>query len=398
MTTIAVRIDPLDPLLFGDNRSARAGEDHALGDQDPTPATIYGAVGGKIAAALGVRGQKDWNEEAKAVLGPFVAELDRETPDRAELLGYALHDFEDGDLWFPKPLHLAVEKRRQGGFDLAARYQPGTGGESPDVVSNLDPAVPLMATGAPKEEAEEPLWVRGHALEQVLAGEECDVIDFVARTAEDFYVGETRVGLTLSNERHTAVEGRLFARPYRRFRGGFSSRYGFQPAGYTAWLRLLSEATSTAWNGTGFLGGDRRRARFTFNETLADETPPPLAAMRKAVVAEAAEPGRGFFAYLLTPSPAREGWPRWAGREAVGAAIGRPLFISGWQGAAAKSWGPRPIETLYPAGSVFFYLWTEAERGSPEARRKILGVPWPQAAAPAFRHAGFGRLLFGVWQ
>jgi hypothetical protein len=122
--------------------------------------------------------------------------------------------------------------------------------------------------------------------------------------------------------------------------------------------------------------------------------------IQKAVLAaaDAAEPGRGFLAYLLTPAPARDGWPPLAGRAAAGAAVGRPLFISGWQSAAEKAWGPRPIETLFPAGSVFFYEWTDAERGSAEDRRRILSPPWPRAAASAFRYAGFGRLLLGVWR
>lgn len=389
---VEARIDPMDPLLFGDNRSARAGEDHALGDQDPSPATIYGAVGGRIAAALGVRRQKEWSEGAAAVLGPFVAELEAETPDRAELLGYALHNFE-GELRFPKPLHLAAEKRSNGEYALAARYQPAARG----VVSSLGTAVPLTAAEGLREEAEEPLWVSAHTLKQALAGEAAGEMDFDAQPAEAFYLAETRVGLALSNDRHTAVAGRLFARPYRRFLGRLRSDAGFSPAGYTAWLRLPAESASPSWNGTGFFGGDRRRARFIFDAVTA-EAPPCFTAMRDAVAAcQAAEPGRGFFAYLLTPAPAHQGWPRWAGREAVGAAVGRPLFVSGWLGAA-KAWGPRPIETLYPAGSVFFFLWTDMERDSAEARCSVLSHDWPQAAQPAFKHAGFGRVLLGLWR
>jgi CRISPR type III-B/RAMP module-associated protein Cmr3 len=394
MTRLAVRIDPLDPLLFGDNRSARAGDDHALGDQDPTPATVYGAIGGRIAAALGARGQRDWSRQAEAVLGPFVAALDRETPDRAELLGYALHDAE-GEPWFPKPLHLVVEERKNRRFDLAACYLPG-GERQAGVVSHLETAAPLAASKITKDEHEDPLWVSAHTLGQALAGEDVDAMDFDARPAESFYLGETRVGLALSNGRHTAVGGRLFARPYRRFRGGLAAK-GFRTAGYTAWLRLPGEAAAGSWNGTGFFGGDRRRARFTFQE-LSGETPPPLEKLRQAVLAASADAGRGFFAYLLTPAPARHGWPAVANHKPAGAAVGRPLFVSGWQGAAEKTWGPRPIETLYPAGSVFFYEWTDAEKDSAEARRQVLSQPWPLAAAPGYRYAGFGRMLLGVWR
>jgi hypothetical protein len=85
MPDLAVALEPLDPVLFGDNRSG------GLADQDPSPATLYGAIGARLAAALGARGQADW-EKAAPVLGPFEPRLDRPSEGRAALLGYTLAD------------------------------------------------------------------------------------------------------------------------------------------------------------------------------------------------------------------------------------------------------------------------------------------------------------------
>ena len=86
MITLDVRIEPAEPILFGDNRSARAGEGHAVADQDPSPATIHGAIGGRIAHRLGARGERHW-APAAGILGPFCRELDQPAAQgsRAEL-------------------------------------------------------------------------------------------------------------------------------------------------------------------------------------------------------------------------------------------------------------------------------------------------------------------------
>src|SRR5215213_5704121 len=102
MVTLQVSLEPVDPMLFGDNRSARAGEDHLLADQDPSPATLYGAIGARIAFQLGARGRGSW-DKAEPVLGKFETDLGKGSTKRAELCGYAAADTQ-GRLWFPRPL------------------------------------------------------------------------------------------------------------------------------------------------------------------------------------------------------------------------------------------------------------------------------------------------------
>jgi len=50
-----VNLMPIEPILFSDNRSARAGGDHLIRDQNPSPHAIYGAIGAYIASNLAVK-------------------------------------------------------------------------------------------------------------------------------------------------------------------------------------------------------------------------------------------------------------------------------------------------------------------------------------------------------
>ncbi len=71
MPVYEVRIEPLEPLLFGDNRSARAGIDHLQRDQNPSPLTLHGAIGRFLAG----RSKDDWpagllGDEQADILNP----------------------------------------------------------------------------------------------------------------------------------------------------------------------------------------------------------------------------------------------------------------------------------------------------------------------------------------
>jgi CRISPR type III-B/RAMP module-associated protein Cmr3 len=383
--TLEVQLEPVDPLLFGDNRASRAGEPHPVADQDPSPATLYGAIGARISHRLGARGQRDW-AAARPVLGDFEPRLDRGSPERAQLCGYALTDA-DGRRWFPKPLHVRVED--DGGLLGLATLRPA----QDDALSSLGSARRLTApdSGSAKE-LEDELWVEESLLSEILRGAELAgrALGRSLRRRESFQQPEPRLGLVIDNATGVTVEGRLFARPYRRFESGVprGSR-GWKSAGYVAWYQVpgLAGKDPRSWNGGGFLGGDRRRVRLSF-EPKED----PLAELRAQGIA-AAEASRGYFAYLLTPAVAESGGFRLGEETPVAAAIGRPLWTSGWSGAAEAS-GPREMRTLLPAGSVFFFDW---EGRTAAERRRHLEDRWLQPAAEAWRNAGFGRVLLGVW-
>ena len=403
---LEIRLDPLDPLLFGDNRSARAGEDHELSDQDPTPATFYGAIGARIAASLGATGESgDW-ARAEPVLGPFHREL-AGGPKRAGLLGFAATDPE-GRSWFPKPAHLWLE-----GLETASGVEPVSGrllGPAPEreqLLSSLPEGMRrVTAPGGdldPRaEEAEGLFFLDERRLAEVLEAPEGfelepDDLRSGLRRPEAFQCQDYRIGLAMDNRTNTAVEGRLFSRPYRRFREGFVGE-SLGTAGFRAWLEVrdLDDHDPADWDAVGFLGGDRRRVEMTHHALASDRPLPDLL----AEVSEGVRGTHGYIAYLLTPAvitgPDLVTELELDGRRPVAAALGRPVHASGWRAWAGEP-GPRPIRTLLPAGSVVFYDWDDSER-SEEARRERLASLWFTSLCPDFEFPGFGRILAGLWR
>jgi CRISPR type III-B/RAMP module-associated protein Cmr3 len=207
---------------------------------------------------------------------------------------------------------------------------------------------------------------------------------------------EVRPGLAIDDETGRAADQMLFSRPYRRFEPGSPDpRHGSLGAGFEAWYETREHFSEPPTPAIGFLGGDRRRARFTWQET-----PEPLVEVREAVLAaleEQAAETQGFLLYLVTPMIAVDDLAAVsvavAGRiyEPVCAAIGKPAYASGWD----TKWNrPRPILALVPAGSVFFYRWGSGERPSPEG---LIDQLWLTAISPHGGSVGFGRVLVGVW-
>lgn len=388
--TLQVRIEPIEPILFGDNRAARLGEGHAISDQDPSPATLYGAIGGRIANELGATGERNW-KPAEEVLGPFVRDLSSLLDKRAELVGYALCDAE-GQPWFPKPLHLRVEK--DAGVRTALELLRPSDHEEPVLSSLAHGWRPLAASMSEIKEDEEPLFVNEALLGQILAGSVSGSLSDAAQTGEMLYRPERRIGLAMSNTTNTAVSGILFSRPYRRFhREILSGESGWASAGFLAWYNVLSLPRDSAqsWDGLGFLGGDRRRAHFRFQKAESD----PLASLREQVI-ERVGSSLGYCAYLLTPAPVPPEGFSFQGHSPIAGALGRILWISGWTGSA-KEQGPRGLLSLIPAGSVLFFRWAP-EQTDPSERKRWIEKHWMGSIDPEYSVTGFGRFLLGVWK
>jgi CRISPR-associated protein Cmr3 len=393
MATVEIGIEPLEPLLFGDNRSSRSGESHLLGDQDPSPLTLFGAVGTRILAALGARGWRDW-DIAEPVLGPFLQDLDRPGPESAQLVGHTVRDAA-GKPWFPAPLHLRVRRGGEAGSQLFGLHPAIPAEAGGDILSSLPTARRLEAPPA-EDESDEGLFVDEGLLSDLLTGSDSRVdrpLGASTRSREELFPAERRLGLAIDNFRGTAIPGALFARPYRRFAGSVDERGRWRGAGFVAWLELPGNGSREvgSFDGIGFLGGDRRRAWFSF--TALGEA--PLARLRSNIAAGLGE-SRGFLVYLLTPLPAESELPAFPWGEPVAAAVGRSRPVSGWD-AQAQSPGPRKIRTLIPAGSVYFFEWSKPETTT-AARQAFLDRHWLQPVDGRYLNGGFGRMLLGVWR
>ncbi len=375
MALYEVRIEPLEPVLFGDNRSARAGFDHLQRDQDPSPLTLHGAIGQFLAGRSGT-----WPAH---LLGDRESDILKPESRVAELLGYSLRGPE-GNLYFPRPRHLRCTLG-DGAPVAKDLLTPGDRNGA-----KASPAWPLLLFPADDEpldeEAEGEVLLTESALEKVLRGE---VPRDGARFPSGLFLAEPRPGIAMNNEAGTVFEGAFFTRPYRRFKLSASTA----PAGFTAWFQTLAPLRLDTSAGIGFLGGDRRRARFEFREA----GPVALNDLCERVAEAAAEEeSRGFLLYLLTPALVREAPTSPARLSARAAALGKPAYASGWDVQRNR---PRPVHTLIPAGSVYFFDWPPDAPLGP-VRADLVRNLWlkPLDEKDEGAAAGFGRCLPGIWR
>lgn len=396
MSILSVKIIPIDPLLFRDNRSARAGEDHLISAHGPSPFTIFGAIGAHIARKFGVKPDySDWQAVVAPVLGEFISDLNSIPDEIAALWGYTYFD-EARKTYFPRPLVFRITEVPKGSKSfyalpaLQVTSQPG--------FSNCPfPEKYLQSSGKEEgeyEEYERPFSIDQELLESLLTWQAIDEEQRLegVKLYPDLYEEEFRTGLQMVNAKNITEEGYLFNRPYWRFRADFSvDQREMQTAGIQAWFSVLQEPDDVEdWNSIGFVGGDRRRAHFEFT-VLNDR---PLLQLRDRVSA-AVIGTNGFFACLLTPTLAfhKTAWPIIDEQQPVAAAIGKPLYMSGWM-HSQQGQQPRPMQHLLPPGSTFFYEWPSDD---PEQREEIIKKNWFTSISKGYEIFGFGRILMGVW-
>lgn len=385
MPLYRVQIDPLDPLLFGDSRSARAGLDHLQRDQDPSPLTIHGALGQHVLEACG----GSWPCPPLGVRQDDVLDPSGEM---AELLGFTYRGAE-GQPLFPKPLHLRCRRSKRGRLLpvdlLAPAALPTKARASSQAQWEELFLAPEPAGDEEPDEYEGDVWISEAILREVLCGR-APSSDVGLYLENHVYRPEGRPGIAVDNRTGRVFEGAFFTRPYRRFRPPpLDPRNPHAGAGMTAWLRTLEPVPESSGD-TAFLGGDRRRARLCF-EKVGEQPREVLPDLLAAVVRAAEEERtRGFVLVLLTPAIQEPGVPVVEDLEPVAAVQGKPSHVSGWDVRARQ---PRPLLALVPAGSCFFYRWPSAE-GHGELVRRL----WLQAFRRRGAAVGFGRCLVGVWR
>lgn len=372
-------IEPIDSLLFGDNRSARAGIDHLQLDQDPSPLTIHGALGRFI-----------WEKSGPGfpthLLGKQVEDILNPDEPVAELLGVAFRD-PSAQLWFPRPLNLRCWKTV--GRDRKPRYW------SKDLLVPSEIAdqetsckLPRLLISEPlQHETDEPLLVSELFLSRILRGEvqEESITDYV-RCPTDVYRPDVRLGIAIQNATGQTEEGMFFSRPYRRFGPAAADGTGVLGWSFAAWL-ATPETIPNGPPGFGFIGGDRRRARFHLLSIASrDEI---LRSVRDDVISHV-DGSRGFLTYLLTPRIIDEASQcQVGGADRISTVTGRPQFVSGWNTRMPQH--PRPLIALEPAGSIHFFEWPAGADKAAFIREHWLSNIGRGGAA------GFGRILLGVW-
>ncbi|MCB0291635.1 MAG: hypothetical protein KDH97_15370, partial [Calditrichaeota bacterium] len=389
-----VNLMPIEPILFTDNRSARAGEDHLIQDQDPSPHTIYGAIGACVAGMYGVEvDEKQWEPVASKYLGKFAGNIRDGDPARSELLGYHYQD-PDGHFWFPRPQHIRLRQPGKEKIWIAAAGRIEKL-ESELTAASLETFERFLNYEADDKECELPDLFSLDLLKDCLCGN-IQVTELTPDSdrlpLEHLYRHENRLGLGMDYERNQTLTGRLFSRPYRRYSAQVDSNGNWSGMSIRAYFKTTAPLESERIKNRriALLGGDRGRAIAEFESAAGEK--PLLEICRE--VQQAAEDSDGFYLYLLTPAVREGDWPLIKGVKPLAAAIGKDHAVSGWN-SNRQGQHPRPIRRLLPAGSVLFYPWPEG-KPDPQLIHEYWLEPLTYQKGEHYRNSGFGRLLIGV--
>ncbi len=376
MTSYQVTLLPLDPVLFGDNRSAAAG---LIGDQDPSMLTFYGAVGTALIQHNGGAFPTSW-------LGKLQTDVLSPNSDIAEIQALCLVD-PSGKRWFVKPESLQCAVGMSGVISahhyLSIKPSEGHSGAYPALAESTA----LISNPA------ESVLVSEAALSQILCQQ---VVHLVQNTElqeqQTLYKPDARPGIQIDPDQDQVASGQFFSRPYRRFSGAKLPHTDAQlSAGYALYYQTLQPVSPTSGEVEGFIGGDRRRMRLTL-EKVTDVF---LVNAQQAVRAELAN-STGFLLYLLTPAIrdialtevelGTTDYPVYA------AALGHNQRVSGWDNAQKC---PRPLHTIVPSGSVYYFKWPDSI--DLETQEAVLDGLWLSSISSLGAAVGFGRCLVGVW-
>lgn len=347
-------LDAVDPLVFGDGRSAGTGE--VYGRALP-PSQV---VAGLARTRQGLDSNGAWvgdPEKAKriAVQGPFPALLGR-----------------DGSVeeWlFPRPADaLFVEGglRRLVPLDLTPW----------GLRSNLPGAelvpVGLAVADPSKAKPMKALW-RWSEMERWLSNPDApgEIRGVAAPPVE------TRLHVAIDPATGRALDGALFSTAGRRM----ITEEGA--------IGLGLKTLATIQEGAAPAGGERRMVRWR-------QANKPLPSAPEAVLNSVE--GGAVRVVLATPAIFQHGWrperlfDAPLGSALVAASVGRAEIVSGWDLATNKA---RPTRRCAPSGSVYFLRLG----GDAAARRAWAEAAWlePRADSDTDRLDGYGSLLLGAW-
>jgi len=373
-------IEPSDVWLFRDSRPFAAGEGHtATTIYPPAPFTVQGALrswllGRKMVDWGAFRDQSDESATAMAagighpprkgvagslgafrMRGPFRARL---IAGRAEIL-------------YPAPLDIYHVEDGQW-----RALRPGKTAAVMDWDEGLSPLLP-----DPNDPNDKPDEEPGTALTH--AGL-CDYLDGrrFGLSAGSEMTPEPRLGIAMDYAAGRTADGMLYLAEFARLPSPTDTeRYGL----------LVEVDDAPGWPGEGVIsmGGEARAS--LVRKLAATEAPEPPATLATAT---------RFKIVLLTPAWFAEGrrpesgdWavffgvPAEAKLRCVAAAVGRPLYLGGWDAARG---GHKPLRGFVPPGSVFYF---EADQS--------VAMPAAFTQTPSgelsFSDQGLGAFVAGEW-
>ena len=393
---IGLLLDPLDVLFFRDGRPFEAAS-RGYGGL-PMPQTLMGMIMEHIRGKLGI--------ESKDIHGMRnnAEHTHRWTANVAVRGPWFVEPAEDGesvkDLFLPAPAHLVGDGDNENPkLQLLAPmrnsdFLPGWNPPRRDG----DELRPLVAAGPVGKSKGEAKWLNKDGLESILNGVAPDPAGLVKSSS--VYTYEDRTGIAVDHQKGTAEDGMIYGARFLRLekKRMLYAEVGIEPGSGINLIedtkKLRGQLTSGAL--TLKFGGEARRVRVTvvkpFDWPKAPDSVPST------------EEG-GFSTILVSPVifTCRDGsnstprMPPCVGK-LVGAAVPKPLAISGWAKAALHEGDPTtnaPRSTRYaaPAGTVYF--WQNGKNADSDRPHPTM---YSLAHDPRNRAAGWGVALRGAWK
>jgi CRISPR-associated protein Cmr3 len=369
-----ILIEPHDTFFFRDSIPMSAGQGRGAGARLPLPSTLHEAFRASLLDVYGRSGETaafrpsnaprsgGWLGKGKSVVShgskdfqslrivgpfPFLA------PDSDK------NDHPSGVL-FPLPLDLIFD---EGGNAHTLSLRP----LDPSMHSGDLPALAVSPVPARKDQVSG--FLTAADMSAYLANDLSTLKSVV--TWKELFEEEYRIGVELSPESNSAVQGQLYAathaRPSERFR-------------ILAWAGLKSpindEEEKLAKLSALTLGGERRMARLVRDAIAPVPVVPALPAIpdlpgpvvikwtlaTSAVFANGWLPG---WCKDTTPQARPEGrvcLPLKQGRaQLIATCLGKPVAFAGWDMVKAES---KPTQLAVPAGSVYYFLCENAATAS----------------------------------
>ena len=333
-----IKIKPFDTLYF------RTGRPFTMGSETwadimfpPSPSTFYGAIRSFLIFQRG--GLKEFEEKGYEDIGKIIKDKNGERIVKKGTLRISGLFLYKSELLFPSPLDLVEKDKKEKDKKLI----PLTLINRPKIFISDYPLKKVLIY-KPKEKAEEPSgWLTSINFKDYLKNRKKE-FNFLKHN--ELYLQEPKIGIAREPETLTSKEGHLYRIPMIRLNKKVS---------FVLEIDDLSDKYPFPEEGIFQLGGEGRGVRYEIVEKSI------LNSLKNL---EFKFENNLFKIYLATPAIFENGWfPKWIKDDYSGeykglrikliaCAIGRPLFIGGWD--MAKN-SPKSMQKAVPPGSVYYF-------------------------------------------
>lgn len=368
-------LEPVDTLFFRDNRPFEAGNDAFAESTLPSPLTIFGALGDYF---LKQNGTDLGKFRSGAVEDPILGKYDSNLINTRLKIHGIFFSWQNRK-YLPSPSNL---------FIYDSRVWTANPSENKPFKWDIedDDLMPLNLPPGKSDPVEGYLSI-DEINEKYLLNKQTNLN---ICNLDKFFVTEQRFGHKLDRNTLVVEEGFLYSAAHFRFQeelGGIQ----YEKVKLGAVISdIVADEAETVIN----LGGEGKKVKLTLKNQQAEE-------FKNDEVLSLIKNNKRFFVYLLTPAIfhggyTRKEWPPdFKGATLKGAAVKKPVYISGWQRTKESYGFPRPLKNAAPQGSVYFF---QASGWAVEQFDRLYNTyNMNTSLSEEYPCAGFGISLIGSW-